>query len=145
MVGEDVEEAGSRKTLRIQDPHEPDEETREEHQRTHLPYRNWCRHCVMGRGKEMDHRRQGAPEEHGVAPGLLLPRRRGREQGSDYSGGKGEADENDDGIGDTFEELRGFHSQEDSCLHEGDRVRAGRLDREVGPGACDAGDHHGCG
>ncbi len=58
VEGEDVEEAGSRKTLRIQDPHEPDDETREEHQRTHLPYRNWCRHCVMGRGKEMAHKQQ---------------------------------------------------------------------------------------
>ncbi len=54
VEGEDVEEAGSRNNLRIQDPHEPDEKTREEHQRTHLPYRNWCRHCVMGRGKEVD-------------------------------------------------------------------------------------------
>ncbi len=24
----------------------------EEHARTHLPYRSWCRHCVRGRGKE---------------------------------------------------------------------------------------------
>ena len=25
------------------------------HAMTHLPYRNWCEHCVKGRGKEMSH------------------------------------------------------------------------------------------
>ena len=28
----------------------------EEHNLTHLPYRNWCRHCVRGRGKESAHK-----------------------------------------------------------------------------------------
>ena len=29
----------------------------EEHNKTHLPYRCWCRHCVRGRGKELPHTR----------------------------------------------------------------------------------------
>ena len=28
---------------------------REEHELTHLPYRNWCEHCVRGRGRNMAH------------------------------------------------------------------------------------------
>ena len=32
----------------------------------HIPYRSWCPHCVMGRGKEMDHRRRKAEEEGGI-------------------------------------------------------------------------------
>ena len=33
-----------------------------EHELTHLPYRSWCRHCVRGKGKVIDHRRQGQRE-----------------------------------------------------------------------------------
>lgn len=29
----------------------------EDHNITHMPYRNWCPHCVRGRGKDLDHRR----------------------------------------------------------------------------------------
>ena len=35
----------------------PDAREVEEHNLTHVPYRNWCPHCVMGRGKDLDHRR----------------------------------------------------------------------------------------
>jgi len=41
----------------------------EEHEMTHLPFRNWCRHCVMGRGVERGHFRterdqDAVPEVH---------------------------------------------------------------------------------
>ena len=40
----------------------------EEHELTHLPFRNWCRHCVRGRGNEFPYRRvgddAGMPELH---------------------------------------------------------------------------------
>ena len=36
-----------------------------EHNRTHTPYRNWCKHCVAGRGPNLPHRR--APQGHGVS------------------------------------------------------------------------------
>ena len=59
-------EAGDRKTKRLQDPQMPLDV--EEHELTHLPFRNWCRHCVRGRGKEFPHRRvgddAGMPELH---------------------------------------------------------------------------------
>ena len=29
----------------------------EEHERTHLPFRNWCKHCVFGKAKSNPHRR----------------------------------------------------------------------------------------
>ena len=38
-------------------PRLPSREVIEEHMLTHLPYRNWCEHCVKGRGREMDHRK----------------------------------------------------------------------------------------
>ena len=60
---------GMRKPARMQDPKKPTEEDRAEHNVTHLPFRNWCRHCIAGRGKEAAHRRraQGSgdlPEIH---------------------------------------------------------------------------------
>ena len=35
------------------------------HSRTHVPYRNWCRHCVAARGPNKPHRRV---ERDGEAP-----------------------------------------------------------------------------
>jgi hypothetical protein len=60
--GEEVElssedEAGERRTKKLLDPRKPNQEAIDEHERTHLPYRNWCRHCVKGRGKEAPHRK----------------------------------------------------------------------------------------
>ena len=50
---EDVEEDGDveygvGKTVKKLDPREPSKEEREEHEKTHSPFRNWCRHCVRG-------------------------------------------------------------------------------------------------
>ena len=53
---------GSRKTLKKGNPRQPTEEERREHEMTHIPFRNWCRHCVRGRGKEEDHRNMGEEE-----------------------------------------------------------------------------------
>ena len=41
----------------ILDPLKPTEKEVENHNRTHLSYRNWCPHCVRAKGKDMDHRR----------------------------------------------------------------------------------------
>ena len=51
-------EAGTRRPERMQNPRSPSREEREEHEKTHLPFRSWCRHCVRGRGAEEPHRRQ---------------------------------------------------------------------------------------
>ena len=50
------EEEGGR-MRNIGDPRMPSAKEVEEHNITHVPYRNWCPHCVRGRGKELDHRR----------------------------------------------------------------------------------------
>ena len=50
-------EAGPRGCVKIQDPKLPTRAEVEEHNLTHLPFRNWCRHCIRGRGKEMPHRK----------------------------------------------------------------------------------------
>ena len=49
------------------DPRKPTLKEVENHYRTHLPYRNWCPHCVRAKGKDLDHRRavegvRGLPE-----------------------------------------------------------------------------------
>ena len=53
--GED-EEAGSRRPAKVLDPQLPTKEEMEEHCLTHLPFRNWCQHCVRGAGRTADHR-----------------------------------------------------------------------------------------
>ena len=65
MELEAEEVAEGRGVKKMLDPRLPSELEVKEHQLTHLPYRNWCHHCVRGRGKEADHRRQGK-EERGV-------------------------------------------------------------------------------
>ena len=46
------EEYGVRRSVKKLDLREPSKGEREEHEKTHLLLRNWCRHCVRGRGKE---------------------------------------------------------------------------------------------
>ena len=55
--GDDEEmENGRRTTVKLQDLSMPTKAEREEHDKTHLPFRSWCRHCVRGRGNELPHR-----------------------------------------------------------------------------------------
>ena len=64
---EDVE-GGIRCTKKLKDPLMPSVEEVAEHRMTHLPYRNWCRHCVRGRGKHSPYQvskgMPGLPEFH---------------------------------------------------------------------------------
>ena len=57
VSAEDDSESGKRSTLRMLDPKRPRQDEVDEHNITHLPYRNWCRHCVRGRGKEAAHKK----------------------------------------------------------------------------------------
>lgn len=41
---------------RLVDPRMPTKQEIEEHEPTHLPYRNWCGVCVRAKGKDLDHR-----------------------------------------------------------------------------------------
>ena len=60
------EEQGQMKTKHMHDPKLPSEAEVRQHRLTHMPYRNWCPHCVRGRGKEMDHKKKRECEEDGV-------------------------------------------------------------------------------
>jgi hypothetical protein len=62
LEADDEVQKGIRKIAKLGEPREPTAEERKEHEMTHLPYRNWCRHCVRGRGKEAAHCRQDAVE-----------------------------------------------------------------------------------
>ena len=42
----------------------------EEHERTHLPFRNWCKHCVFGKAKSNPHRK--ADEREGERPVISI-------------------------------------------------------------------------
>ena len=53
--GEDDRSGEARKVKKVLCPVLPSAADIEEHNLTHLPYRNWCKHCVRGRGKEMAH------------------------------------------------------------------------------------------
>ncbi len=41
----------------IGDPRKPSQKEVDDHELTHLPYRNWCAVCVRGKGKDLDHRK----------------------------------------------------------------------------------------
>ena len=44
-------EAGLRQMRKKAAPRGPTAEERREHELTHLPFRSWCRHCIMGMGQ----------------------------------------------------------------------------------------------
>ena len=63
IVAEDEEVLpGERKVKKMMDPLLPSAREVDEHNISHLPFRNWCPHCVKGRGREADHRRQPRTE-----------------------------------------------------------------------------------
>lgn len=73
----------ARRVKKVLNPHMPTNAEREEHVLTHLPYRNWCRHCVRGRGKEAAHTSMEKDRGNGVGESSRWtmpsqPRRTGR-------------------------------------------------------------------
>ena len=63
---EETETGGEeREVVKMLDPRQPSEEERRTHNLTHLPYRNWCEHCVKGRGREADHKQLKSQPEVG--------------------------------------------------------------------------------
>ena len=38
--------------MKRHDPAAPSKDEKEEHDKTQIPFRRWCRHCVRDRGKE---------------------------------------------------------------------------------------------
>ena len=64
---EEGDEAGgqARRVRKLVDPRLPNEDEIREHYLTHLPFRNWCPHCIRGRGKEMNNTKTDK-EERGI-------------------------------------------------------------------------------
>ena len=48
------EEFENGEVVRKHDPRQPSQQEKEEHEMTHLPFRSWCRPCIMARGREED-------------------------------------------------------------------------------------------
>ena len=59
---EDKESKEGRKSVGRNSPKEPTKAEKEDHERTHCPYRSSCEHCVRARARNRHHRRQ-VPEE----------------------------------------------------------------------------------
>ena len=71
--GEDIEvqDAGDVRTMKkMIDPKMPSRDEVQQHELTHLPFRNWCRHCVKGRGIEAGHFR--ATRDVGALPEIHI-------------------------------------------------------------------------
>ena len=49
---EEEEESRKREPEKRLDPRRPSDAEVKEHEFTHVPFRNWCRHCVRGQGVE---------------------------------------------------------------------------------------------
>ena len=47
----------------VRDPGEPTLQEKKDHEKTHMPYRSWCRHCVMGRGRDLPHETKDRSED----------------------------------------------------------------------------------
>ena len=44
----------------------PSKEEVDAHNRTHLPYRSWCPHCVRGKARRRNHRRKRRKVKDGI-------------------------------------------------------------------------------
>ena len=56
--GNEEQDEEGRKPTGIREPKEVSRAKRAEHELTHTPYREWCTHCVLARGRGMQHRKQ---------------------------------------------------------------------------------------
>ena len=57
------EQFGARKPRAVLDPKLPSQREIDEHSLTHLPYRNWCSHCVFGKGRAAPHFKRASRED----------------------------------------------------------------------------------
>ena len=65
-IGEENEPEESARPKVMRSPGEPSKKEREEHALTHVPYRDWCVHCVRGRGVSSPHPRSAERSEDAV-------------------------------------------------------------------------------
>ena len=64
--GPDVDGEEGRKSKGLTAPMKVSKEEREEHERTHTPYRAWCTACVKARGRATPHMKSKTKEEEAV-------------------------------------------------------------------------------
>ena len=69
IVSEEVEEGVVPRGMRPSQ--QVSKQERDEHERTHLPYRDWCDICVKACGRRVAHRR-GNKEERGQVPRVSI-------------------------------------------------------------------------
>ncbi len=50
----------------LPDPCQPTQQEIRDRELSYLPYRLWCRHCVLGRGKSQAHYKMEAEKFHAV-------------------------------------------------------------------------------
>ena len=58
-VGIEMEDTEVEPVRKAVDPGKPTDKQIEEHRMTHLPFRTWCRWCVLGRGRGLQHQTCG--------------------------------------------------------------------------------------
>ena len=64
VIEEDTEDVNAPKVAAR--PHQPTKAEIEAHEITHLPYRNWCAHCVAGKGVSSPHSHSHSDERIGI-------------------------------------------------------------------------------
>ena len=50
----------------------PTTKEREEHEATHMPFRDWCPHCLMGRGRTYHHVSKTRSEDEARRPRIAM-------------------------------------------------------------------------
>ena len=68
----DDQQAESAKNRCVPNVKGPSRKEREEHEETHCTYRNWCKHCVKGRGREDGHHRKALVDERPEIPTIAM-------------------------------------------------------------------------
>ena len=51
---------------------EPTQREREEHEAAHMPFRDWCAHCMMGRGRTHHHIEKQKSEDESRRPIIAM-------------------------------------------------------------------------
>ena len=70
QLGDQPAESATNKS--VPDVTGPSRKEREEHEVTHCSYRNWCEHCVKGRGREDGHHRKTSVHERPEIPTIAM-------------------------------------------------------------------------
>ena len=62
----------AREAVPVQTPAKVSKDERERHELTHTPFRSWCKFCVMGRGRNQDHKKVKRDESETIVPRVSL-------------------------------------------------------------------------